>query len=114
VKHEFEHALLASDRAHGKEPSPLSLETGFAASASRASDPLMVHLGTEHDPIGDEMGCCVPDTFQPKGVVKYRRGHGLGSLRIVRLASNNTDPAMSIFIFQLPGTRLPEDPHFRH
>lgn len=52
MEDEFEHALLASDRAHGEEPSPFPFETGFAASANRAFDPLMVHLGAENDPVG--------------------------------------------------------------
>jgi hypothetical protein len=73
------------------------------ASAPRASDPLIVHLGADDDPVGDEMGRFVLNTFQTKSMVKYRCGHGLGLLRIVRLPSNNTDPAMSIFNFQLSG-----------
>jgi hypothetical protein len=103
VEHNFQHALLSSDWTHEKEPSPLPLENRFAAAANRAFNPLAVHLDAEHDPVSDKMGSFVLNTFQSKSVVKYRCGHGLGLLRIVRLASNNTDPAMSIFNFQLSG-----------
>jgi hypothetical protein len=52
------------------------------------------------------------NTFQPKSVVKYRCRHGLGLLRIVRLASNNTDPAISTFNFQLSGYAFAERLYF--
>ena len=103
VENQLQHAFLAPYGTHEEPPSLLSLENCSSAAALRAPDPLIVHLGAYDDPVGDEMGRFVLNTLQPKGVVKYRRGHGLGLLRIVRLPSNNTDPAMSIFNFQLSG-----------
>jgi hypothetical protein len=83
----------------------------MSAAALRAPDPLIVHLGAEDDPVGHKMGRSVLNTFQPKSVVKYRGGHGLRLLRIVRLPSNKNGTLPCPFLFfNYPGTRLPEDP----
>jgi hypothetical protein len=103
VESKIEDAFLPSDRTHVKPPVFAPLEAGVPATAPRASDPLIVHLGTENNGVGKVMSRLVLNTLQPISVVKYRCGHGWNLLRIVRLVSNNTESAMSIFCFQLSG-----------
>jgi SAM-dependent methyltransferase len=89
----------------------LTFEAQIPAATLLTPDPLMVHLGAEDDPVGHEVRGSVLNTLQPKSMVKYRRGHGCGLLRIVRLASNKNGTLPCPFLFfNYPGTRLPEDP----
>jgi hypothetical protein len=75
------------------------------------SDKLFVHLSSENHCVCQKTGSSVLNTLQPKSMVKYRRGHGLGLLRIVRLPSNKNGTLPCPFLFfNYPGTRLPEDP----
>jgi hypothetical protein len=111
VENELQHALLAPYGTHVEPPALLTFEARIPAAALRAPDPLIVHLGAENDPVGQKMGRSVVNTFQPKSVVKYRGGHGLGLLRIVRLPSNKNGILPCPFlVFNYQGTRLPEDP----
>jgi hypothetical protein len=101
MENQLQQALLVPYGTHEEPPALLTFEARIPAAALRVPDLLIVHLGAENDPVGHKMGRSVLNTLQPKSVVQYRCGHGLGLLRIVRLPSNNTDPAMSIFNFQL-------------
>jgi len=111
VQNKLQHALLASYGTHIEPPAFLTFEAQIPAATLLTPDPLMVHLGAEDDPVGHEVRGSVLNTLQPKSMVKYRRGHGCGLLRIVRLASNKNGTLPCPFLFfNYPGTRLPEDP----
>src|SRR5208337_1106332 len=102
----LQHALLASYGTHVEPPALLTFEAQIPAATLRAPDPLMVHLGAEDDPVGHEVRGSVLNTLQPKSMVKYRRGHGWNFLRIVRLASNKTEPCHVLFYFSTIRVRV--------
>jgi len=115
VDNELQHALLASYGTHIEPPAFLTFEAQIPATTLLTPDPLMVHLGAEDDPVGHEVRGSVLNTLQPKSMVKYRRGHGCGLLRIVRLASNKNGTLPCPFLFfNYPGARLLEDPHLNN
>jgi hypothetical protein len=114
MDNELQNAPLASDGTHIKPPALLTLKARVPTAAQRTPYPLIVHLGAEDYPVSHEMGRFVLNTLQPKSMVKYRRGHGLVSSVIVRLASNKNGTLPCPFLFfNYPGTRLPEDPEKR-
>ena len=102
MKIEDQEALLAPDRAHEEPSGLLPLVGGFPATASGTSDECIGHLCPEDDGVRPVVSRCVANTFQAKGVVKYRRGHGFEPPSVVRLASNNRVLAMSISCFATP------------
>jgi hypothetical protein len=61
------------------------------AAAIGVGDDLFFHFGAENHRVSQKTSCSVLNTFQPKSMVQYRRGHGSVSLRSVRWLSNNTD-----------------------
>ena len=70
VESEIQYAFFAADGAHVKTSSLPALETGIPAAAPGASDPLIIDLGAEDDPVGQEMGRSVFNPLQPKSMVK--------------------------------------------
>lgn len=79
VEIDLQQTLLSSDRTHMKIPAFLTFKAHVPNSALGTSDPLVVHLDAEHNPVGYKMSCFILNTFQAKSMVEYRRGHGLGS-----------------------------------
>jgi hypothetical protein len=59
VENQLQHARLAPYGTHEEPPAFLTFEARIPAAALRAPDPLIVHRGTENDPIGHKMGRCV-------------------------------------------------------
>ncbi len=58
-ENQLQHALLAPYGTHEEPPAFLTFEARIPAAALRSPDPLIVHRGTENDPIGHKMGRCV-------------------------------------------------------
>jgi hypothetical protein len=54
---------------------------------------------------------CLTDTLRPKGMLHYRRGHGLEPPYVVRVVSNNGVHAMPFSFDRLADTRPPDEPY---
>ena len=91
VQDKIQKALPASNGTHLEPPSFPSFKNCPPTAAIRTSNSLFFHFGPENHRVCKKMGCSVLNTFQPKSMVKNRRGHGSALLRNVRSASNNTD-----------------------